>query len=194
MDDKLEQLIKLNGGYISRKQVIGNRYLYYRLLEEIKTGKLIRVKPGLYCIADEIAKTMINLDKIIPEGVLCLYSAWSYYKLTTQIPQAIYVAIPRERKVAIPNYPPIILNYWNQSTYNIGINRQNIDGFDVSIYDIEKSVCDAIRYRNKIGTDVSSEILKTYLSRKERNITRLTTYAKSLRIAGILNKYLEIQL
>ena len=59
---------------------------------------------------------------------------------------------------------------------------------------MEKSVCDAIRYRNKIGIDVSSEILKNYLSRKERNITRLTAYAKSMRIAGILNKYLEIQL
>lgn len=59
---------------------------------------------------------------------------------------------------------------------------------------MEKSVCDAIRYRNKIGIDVSSEILKNYLSRRERNITRLATYAKSMRIAGILNKYLEIQL
>ena len=59
---------------------------------------------------------------------------------------------------------------------------------------MEKSVCDAIRYRNKIGIDVSSEILKNYLSRKERNITRLAAYAKSMRIAGILNNYLEIQL
>lgn len=59
---------------------------------------------------------------------------------------------------------------------------------------LEKSVCDALRYRNKIGIDVSSEILRNYLSRKERNITRLTSYAKSMWIAGILNNYVEIQL
>jgi hypothetical protein len=59
---------------------------------------------------------------------------------------------------------------------------------------MEKSVCDALRYRNKIGIDVSAEILRNYLSRKERNITRLTSYAKSMRIAGVLNNYLEIQL
>lgn len=94
----------------------------------------------------------------------------------------------------MPDYPPIILNYWDRSIYSVGIVRRQINGFEIPIYDMEKSVCDAIRCRNKIGIDVSSEILKNYLSRKERNITRLAAYAKSMRIAGIPNKYLEIQL
>ena len=80
------------------------------------------------------------------------------------------------------------------SSLIIGIKRERIGGIEVSIYDMEKSVCDALRNRNKIGIDVSSEILRNYLSRKERNITQLTSYAKSMRIAGILNNYLEIQL
>ena len=119
-----------------------------------------------------MADTMIDLDKIIPEGVLCLYSAWAHYGLTTQIPQGFYVAIPRKRKVTLPDYPPIILNYWDNSTYATGIKREQIDGI----------------------IDVSSEILRNYLSRKEHNITQLTSYVKSMRIARILNNYLEIQL
>lgn len=194
MDDKLKHLIEQSGGYVTRRQVIGNRYLYYRLLESVKSGEMIRLKPGVYCREDVMAGTMIDLDKIIPGGVLCLYSAWAYYGLTTQIPSGFYVAIPRKRKVILPDYPPIILAYWEKSIYTLGIKRERIDGIEVSIYDLEKSVCDALRNRNKIGIDVSSEILRNYLSRKERNITRLTSYAKSMRIAGILNQYLEIQL
>ena len=194
MDDKLRLLIEQHGGYITRKEIIGNRYLYYRLLEAVKSGEIIRLKPGVYCMEDAMAETIIDLEKIVPDGVLCLYSAWAHYRLTTQIPQGFYVAIPRKQKITLPDYPPIILNYWDRSIYGVGIVRQQIDGFAIPIYDMEKSVCDAIRYRNKIGIDVSSEILKNYLSRKERNITRLTAYAKSMRIAGILNKYLEIQL
>ncbi|WP_229032221.1 type IV toxin-antitoxin system AbiEi family antitoxin domain-containing protein [Bacteroides nordii] len=194
MDDKLKKLIEQNGGYITRKQIIGNRYLYYRLLESVKSGEIVRLKSGVYCMEEVMAHTMIDLDKIIPEGVLCLYSAWAHYGLTTQIPQGFYVAIPRKRKVTLPDYPPIILNYWDCSIYATGIRRERIDGIEVSIYDMEKSVCDALRYRNKIGIDVSAEILRNYLSRKERNITRLTSYAKSMRIAGVLNNYLEIQL
>ena len=194
MDDKLKHLIEQNKGYITRKQIIGNRYLYYQLLESVKLGEIIRLKPGVYCIDDAMAETMIDLDKIVPEGVLCLYSSWARYGLTTQIPQGFYVAIPRKKKVILPDYPPIILNYWDNSIYTIGIKRERIGGIEVSIYDMEKSVCDALRNRNKIGIDVSSEILRNYLSRKERNITQLTSYAKSMRIAGILNNYLEIQL
>lgn len=33
MDDKLRLLIEQHGRYITRKEIIGNRYLYYRLLE-----------------------------------------------------------------------------------------------------------------------------------------------------------------
>ena len=194
MDDKLRLLIEQHGGYITRKEIVSNRYLYYQLLGAVKSGEIIRLKPGVYCMEDAMAETMIDLEKIVPDGVLCLYSAWAHYGLTTQIPQGFYVAIPRKQKITLPDYPPIILNYWDRSIYGVGIVRQQIGGFEISIYDMEKSVCDAIRYRNKIGIDVSSEILKNYLSRKERNITRLATYAKSMRIAGILNKYLEIQL
>ena len=194
MDDKLRLLIEQHGGYITRKEIIGNRYLYYRLLEAVKSGEIIRLKPGVYCMEDAMAGTMIDLEKIAPDGVLCLYSAWAYYELTTQIPQGFYVAIPRKQKITLPDYPPIILNYWDRSVYGVGIVRRQIDGFEIPIYDMEKSVCDAIRYRNKIGIDVSSEVLKNYLSRKERNLTRLAAYDKSMRIAGIHNKNLEIQL
>lgn len=107
MDDKLKHLIEQNKGYITRKQIIGNRYLYYQLLESVKLGEIIRLKPGVYCIDDAMAETMIDLDKIVPEGVLCLYSSWAHYGLTTQISQGFYVAIPRKKKVILPDYPPL---------------------------------------------------------------------------------------
>ncbi|MBQ8191328.1 MAG: hypothetical protein IJZ45_06145, partial [Bacteroidaceae bacterium] len=62
------------------------------------------------------------------------------------------------------------------------------------IFDIERCVCDAVKYRNKIGIDVCSEILKNYLSRKGVNLSRLSDYAKALRIETVLHKYLEIVL
>ena len=42
MDDKLRHLIEQHGGYIIRKEIISNRYLYYRLLETVKSGEIIR--------------------------------------------------------------------------------------------------------------------------------------------------------
>jgi predicted transcriptional regulator of viral defense system len=78
--------------------------------------------------------------------------------------------------------------------YETGITHTVIEGITVPVYDIEKSVCDAIKHRNKIGIDVSSEILKNYLSRKTRDIDKLMKYAKIMRVASTIKKYLEIQL
>lgn len=66
-----------------------------------------------------------------------------------------------------------------------------MQGYDVPIFDMERSVCDAIKYRNKIGIDVMAEILQTYPKHPDKNISRLMDYASKLRIRNTLNQYLE---
>lgn len=191
----IEDIIRNNGGYITANQAKAvNRTTYYKVLELVRNGDLVRIRPGVYLLPDEMAKTMIDVGKVIPGGILCMYSAWSYYELTTQIPTEYYVAIPRSRKVRLPEYPPITIYRWDEVAYKTGITQANMEGIDVPVYDIEKSVCDAIKHRNKIGIDVSSEILKNYLNRKTRDIDKLMKYAKIMRVASTIKKYLEIQL
>ena len=137
---------------------------------------------------------MIDVEKIVPGGVLCLYSAWSHYGLTVQVPNAFNIAIEKNRKITLPDYPPIELYYWKQEYYEMGFTAQTIGGYKVKIYDLEKSVCDAVKYRTKIGMETTSEILKTYLKRNDRNLTILLDYAKKMRIEKILKTYLEVQL
>jgi len=74
------------------------------------------------------------------------------------------------------------------------IVKTNVYGFSVNITDLERSVCDAVKYRNKIGLDVCAEIVRSYLRKKERNLSKLMEYAKKLRVADLLGKYLEIAL
>ena len=70
--------------------------------------------------------------------------------------------------------------------------RREISGHSVLITDLEKSVCDAVKFRNKVGIDVCAEILHSYLRRKDKSITKLMAYAAQMRIGGTMNKYLEM--
>ena len=81
-----------------------------------------------------------------------------------------------------------------QKSYELGVMEVEIDGFKVKVYDLEKSACDAIKYRNKIGLDVSSEIFKNYLSRKDRDITRLYEYASQLHVGKIIDELIKYML
>ena len=194
MNAKLQVLFNQNKGYLTRKQ-LSDKSTYNQLLKLVDTGVVERIKRGVYYYESaSIDNTMIDVEKIVPDGVLCLYSAWAYYELTVQIPQSFNIAIEKNRKILLPDYPPITLYYWKREYHELGVTKQKISGYTVKIYDLEKSVCDAIKYRTKIGMDVASEILKTYLKRKDRNLTKLLEYAKKVRIEKILRTYLDMQL
>ena len=59
------------------------------------------------------------------------------------------------------------------------------------IFDVERAVCDVVKYRNKVGIDVMAEVLQAYLKRPDKNISLLMDYASKLRIRNTLNHYLE---
>ena len=182
--------IREQGGYIRAKD-IDNRAMYDQLLSEVANGNVVRIRNGIYALPEEMAKTMIDVEKIVPGGVVCMYSAWAYYELTTKLPPDICIAIEKKRKVILPDYPSVALYYWSQSAFELGVSERGIEGYKVRIYDLEKSVCDAVKFRNKIGVDISSEILKNYLVRSDRNLTRLNEYAKKMRVANIMSGLID---
>ncbi len=170
------------------------RTAYYKMLQDVKQGELIKVRRGVYASMEQMSGTMIDINAVVPEGILCLWSAWNIYKLTTSMPQAFHVAIKRGRKVTLPDYPSIDLHHYTEKLLNIGVEVNKIEGFKVKLYNVERSVCDAVKFRNKIGMDVCSEIITNYLNRKDRNLTKLMDYANKLRVASILATYLEVKL
>lgn len=167
---------------------------YRCILQNVKDGELIKVRNGVYATMENLAAGMIDIDAIVPGGILCLYSAWHYYGMSTQIPDAYYIAIDRKRKVRLPEIIDINLVYQSDSLLDIGKTTANIEGIDVAIYDRERSLCDAIKYRNKIGIDVMAEILNSYLDDKNRNLSRLSDYAKRLRVFNLLSNYLNVKI
>lgn len=185
--------ITRNGGFISSADA-KKVSLYNELLDATKKGQVVRVRRGIYALNEGLSRQMIDVETLVPGGVLCLYSAWSYHELTTQIPQAYYIAVERSRKITLPDFPPIELRFMSRNIYNLGVEYTSIDGYNVKVYDLEKSVCDAIKYRNKIGLDVSSEILNNYLARKDRDITRLYEYANQLRVGKRIDELIKFML
>lgn len=171
-----------------------NNSEYRKLLSETREGEFIRIRNGLYASPQALSGNMVDIDAIIPNGILCLYSAWAHYNLTTQVPDAFYVAVDRSRKVSLPPFPHIRLIFQQKELLEIGKTTVSQQGFRFLITDIERSVCDAVKYRNKIGIDVMKEIIDNYLDRADRNLSTLSQYAKKLRIFSTLRQILQVKL
>ena len=110
------------------------------------------------------------------------------------MPQAFHVAIRRDRKITLPSFPKMELHYYTETVLGVGVMKINIDGLNLRMYDVERCVCDAVKFRNKIGMDVCSEILDNYLKRPNRNLSKLMTYARKLRVGTTLEQYLQVKL
>ena len=187
--DTLQQ----QGGFITTGEV-KSRGEYEQLRRATEDGTLMRLRNGVYAEMSALANNMIDVERIVPHGVLCLYSAFAQYGLSTQVPSATCIAIEAKRKVRLPDYPPIDLYYWKKENLEFGIIKKSISGYDVLITDMERTVCDAVKYRNKIGLDVCGEVIDNYLQKENRNISQLHEYAQKLRVKNILTTYLETRL
>ena len=87
------------------------RTAYYKMLESVRQGELIQVRRGVYANIDQLSGNMIDINAIVPDGILCSWSAWNIHQLTTSMPQAFHVAIRRDRKVTLPSFPKMELHY-----------------------------------------------------------------------------------
>lgn len=175
-----------------------------RLLND---GTIVKVKPGLYRLAAfadlvmpalkinatgyTISVGIMDVCRAIPEGVICLASALEFYGLTTFNPSEIYVAIPNAAKKPKIEYPPVRIFYFRDRFYQSGIEKIKAGDVTVKIYNMEKTICDVFRYRNKIGEDIAFEGLKNYMLRKDANINKLREYAGICRVKTIMMPYLK---
>ncbi len=189
--DKIEDIVTQQGGMVSLHGR-SHENTYRRIVRAEKNGKLVRVRKGVYALPYAFMDAMIDVESVVPGGVVCLYNAWAFYGLTMQNPPTFCIAVDAKRKIVFAQKQMITLYYWNEQSLTLGVEEVEYSSHKVRMTNAERSVCDAVRYRNKIGEDLCLEIIRTYLKRPDRKIGLMMEYAKALRVAKILGNYLNI--
>lgn len=193
--EKIKEIFYANHGYIRTKDIssagIDRRYLK----DLVNEGNIERIKRGLYRWKDakfDVKEELINVSKIIPQGIICLESALSYYELTTYTPGEYTVAVHRKYNIKLPDYPPIKLYYFSDKYYIDGVEKIDINGHIIKMYNVEKTICDCLRYEDKISKDIIVESIKEYVGRRDKNISKLMNYATKAKVKDAVQKYIEV--
>jgi predicted transcriptional regulator of viral defense system len=194
MEREILKIFKKNSGFLQSKEL--KTRTEWRVLEKMLADNSVsKVKRGLYRLNDfGFDMQPMEVAKIIPCGVYCLFTAFRFYELSTYIPFEFHIAVSRNKKVNLPDYPPIRVYYLTDKIYQLGITEADWNGAKVKMYDLEKTVCDAIRFRKKVGIDTTSEILKNYLKRTDKDLDKLVRYARALRIEKFVRETITLML
>jgi hypothetical protein len=112
--------------------------------------------------------------------------------MTTVIPASIEITLPASmRTPALPSYPPITVY---KSIYcDVGVETVKQKGYELKVYDRERTLCEFFRMRLRIGKEAALEVLKQYMAGR-KNLQKLYEYADTLRIKKIIEPYVEASL
>ena len=77
---------------------------------------------------------------------------------------------------------------------DVGLISGDIDGNTVRIYDKERTVCDCLRYRNKMDREIFNKVIRAYVNDPSKSIPRLMEYAGVLRVTDTVKNIVGVWL
>jgi predicted transcriptional regulator of viral defense system len=160
----------------------------------VKSGQLTRLSRGVYTLPTRRLSEHHQLAEIAtrsPTAVFCLLTALRFHDLTTQNPHELWIALPNKSRSPRIAYPPLRTVRYSGVALTRGIETHTVDGVQVRVYSIAKTVADCFKFRNKIGLDVALEALRECRRGKRTTSDELWRYAKACRVANVMRPYLE---
>lgn len=193
MQDQVLSLVRSKGvirPHDLRELGMSPNNIYYLL----NTGKLVRTGRGLYMLAHHDLTehhTLAEAARVQKKGVVCLLSALSFHGLGTQQPYEVWMALPFGTHATKNKDVPIHPVAMSGESYEVGVIVQSIEGIDVKIYNIPKTVADCFKFRNKIGLDVTLEALREAIRERRCKREEIRQYAKVNRVEKVIRPYME---
>jgi predicted transcriptional regulator of viral defense system len=189
------ETFRQHGGVMKTNQALMQGIHPAALYRLVADGQIMRLARGLYRLTS--TQEFSNPDLAVvaakaPGAVVCLISALSFHGITTQVPRAVYLAVPRGRYAGLRlRTPPVRIYRFDAPTFDQGIEPHAIDGIPIRIYSIARTVVDCFKYRHKLGLDVAIEALRFARARKRISNREILRFAQLLRQDRVMAPYLE---
>ncbi|MCG9694624.1 type IV toxin-antitoxin system AbiEi family antitoxin domain-containing protein [Vibrio sp. Isolate22] len=164
------------------------------LSRAVEKGDIEKLQRGLYGYVGREESEMHSFAEAsvrAKKGVICLLSALSYHNLTTQAPFQIWLSIKKNDRAPNIEYPSIKIVRTRDVT-DLGVISTQVDGIPVLVTDVERTIVDCFKFRNKIGIDVAIEALTEAKRANRLEQGKLWEYVKHYRMTNVMMPYMEI--
>lgn len=158
-------------------------------------GELIRLGRGLYQTPDQMGQDiehdLAEAARLVPHGVVSLVSALRHHDLTTQLPNAVWMTIPHKARSPSGAGSRFEVVRASGETLTAGVGYALIEGVDVPIFNVAKTVADCFKHRRHVGEDVAIEALRDALKSRRTTPSELMAFGHVNRVARRMAPYIE---
>lgn len=193
--DKILSYTEKNNGYITTKETEGlgiNRTFLSNLVND---KKLERVGTGIYKMPEYPIDNLYILSK--GSKNMCYSNATALYlhNMSDRIPLVYDITVPYNYSGNLLNNKNVSLKYIKDDIFELGmVDIKTVNGLNVKCYDIERTICDIIKDKNRMDKEIYSKALKEYARDKNKDILKLVKYAKKLDIEDEVVELMEVLL
>ena len=192
---KLTAIAGSNGGIIETKTASEHGISKAVLWKLCKEGNVHRIVKGQYILPDDMQDDLLAISKRSENIIFSHETALFLHGISDRTPFEHTVTVPSDCLPSAAIKTECKVYYIKPQLFELGKTKlRTTAGNEVPAYDLERTVCDIVRSRNKIGTETFLAALRMYAATPQKDLNKLYAYAKQLRVATILRGYLEVLL
>ena len=191
----LQKLTEQGGNIITTKAAEAAGISRTTLYKRTKEGKIQRIAQGQYMLVDDMPDELLSISLRTEHLVFSHETALFLHGISDRTPFVHSITSPANRVPSPSLREECKVYYIKPELFELGRTKLTTPfGNLVPCYDLERTVCDIIRSRNKMGTETFLAALKQYAASPKKDLNRLNSYAKKMSLTNVVRQYLEVLL
>lgn len=192
---ELQSILMQSGGIVTTAKANEAGISNERLRLLVKSGDLERVTFGVYMLPDEFVDKMYIAQLRRPKIIYSHETALFLHDLTDRDPIRYAVTVPTGYNASRLRDDGFTVFTIKRELHEIGVTKlTTMFGNSVTVYGLERTICDCLRSRNQLDIAIVTDAIKRYVRRKDKNLNTLMKMAETFKVAKILRSYMEVLL
>lgn len=192
---RIEKIISEQNGTLLSSDLDKNKIPRTYLSMMVTEGKIERISRGVYVLPDLLEDEMYIMQKKYSNLIFSHETALFLHELSDRTPFEYSATVPSGYKVVSNISERFKIYYIKKDLYLMGvIEGKTSFGNTIRIYNVERTICDILRSRNRIDIQILNDALKRVVNKKQLDYVLLMEYARKLDVEKKLNIYMEVLL
>ena len=190
-EKKILNLFK--NGYLTTKAVNDNNIPRFYLTKLIEENKIERVSRGVYSKKNVLVDEFVILQSKSKNAIYSNSTALYLHGLSNRIPIKYDINIKNGYNGSLQKERNVNLFYTKTELLELGVINYKLDsGNIIKTYDLDKTICDIIKNKKKIDTEIYNKAIREYFYGKKKNTLKLYEYAKRMNIYNKVRDTFEV--
>ncbi len=145
-------------------------------------SEIERISRGIYQSPNVFEDSFYSFQTKYKKAIFSHMNALYFYEMTEEFPYNYTVTVPQNYHVDTVNEKCNVF-YVSDNILELGICEvETPNGNKVRVYDLERSICDIIRSKNRMDLEQVKKVIKQYTKSKNKDISKLSEYSKKMKI------------